>query len=58
MKLDITDNYNFILEDLFNPIILKSSNDKIIIISRDNGFEITYNNIIYEFKNGIVKKLT
>jgi len=58
MKLTVQENYVLMLEEVFNPIVLKSGADDVIsICMRDSGFEFTYHEKTYEAKNGEVKKL-
>ena len=58
MEVTIKENYVLMLEEVFNPIELKSgSGDVISICMRDSGFEFTYHGIVYEAKNGIINAL-
>jgi len=59
MKVSVQENYVIILEEVFNPILLKSSADDVIsICMRDSGFEFNYHGTLYEAKEGVVKPLT
>lgn len=59
MKIDVTENYEIVLKEVFNSIILKTDYNEIFsICMRDTGFEFSYNNIFYEAKNGTINKLS
>jgi hypothetical protein len=55
MKINVVENGVIQIEDIFNPIKLKTNNETVIICARDNGFEMKYQNKIYYIKNGIVE---
>lgn len=58
MKIDIDENYNILLKEVYNPIILESNcKEQLTICMRDSGFEFKYNDCLYEAKNGEVKKI-
>ena len=64
MKIKAESYDSIILEEVFNPISLVSSEkEKISIVTRDSGFELWYQDKEdgeyheYEFKNGVVRKM-
>lgn len=58
MKITTTDKFDFLLEEVFNPVILRaSSGEEMSICMRDSGFEFSYQGIQYEAKDGIVREL-
>lgn len=54
MKVTINENNEITLTQLYNPITLSNNSNKelIHICERDNGFEFSYNNKMYEAKDG------
>ena len=53
MKINVNEHGTIVLEEVFNPIKLKSADDETLIISmRDSGFEVIYENNFYELKEG------
>lgn len=53
MRVKVNEDKIIQLEEVYNPIALKtSSNEKLIIYMRDSGFEIKYNGEWFSFKNG------
>lgn len=57
MKININDKNVIQIEEIFNTIVLKSSNEEIYICMRDGGFEFSYNGDNYCIKEGLVYKL-
>lgn len=57
MKIETLEDGTLNLKEVFNPIQLESKNgNKISICMRDNGFEINYNDRIYEAKDDLIVK--
>lgn len=58
MKLTITEDYLVCLEDVFNPLILKTEKGEIMTVCmRDSGFEFSYNGVKYSAKNSILEQI-
>jgi hypothetical protein len=58
MKITITEDSSFQLEEVFNGVILKTlKGETFSICMRDNGFEFTYGDMKYEAKDGKLEKL-
>jgi hypothetical protein len=58
MKTTVNQDNLIQLEEVYNPIVLKtSSGEEIIISMRDSGFEFKYQNEWYYAKLGQVEKL-
>lgn len=58
MNLTVDQNNNIVLREVFNPIVLITDDDDIMIICmRDSGFEFTYQGKSYSAKQGIIEKL-
>ena len=56
MKISVTQDRNLLLEQIYNPIILKSdAGEKLSIYNRDGGFEFTYAKNVYVVKQGKVQ---
>lgn len=59
MKVTTDEKGAILLENVFNPIILKTnSGEELIICMRDSGFEFSYQNEQYSAKNNIVEKVS
>lgn len=55
MKITISDDKTIQLEEVFNPIVLKTrAGEEIIISMRDSGFEFKYQEKWYSAQNGII----
>jgi hypothetical protein len=55
MKVSVLEDYSIQLEEVFNSIVLKTSDgEKMAICMRDSGFEFRYNNVWYSAKEGVV----
>ena len=58
MKISVDENKDLLLEEVFNGVCLKSTNnEKFSICMRDGGYEFKYNNIWYSAKDGNIKEL-
>ena len=65
MKIENNEEYEFVLTEVFSPIILKTKKDvknkiepeEFSICMRDTGFEFKYNNEWWEAKNGVISKI-
>jgi hypothetical protein len=58
MKIEVDDDYGFLLKEVFSGIGLESpSGETFGICMRDSGFEIRYNNIWYEAKDGYINRI-
>lgn len=58
MKIEVDDNNELLLMEVYNDIVLKTNSGEIIYICmRDSGFEFTYQGVPYEAKRGIIKKI-
>lgn len=56
MKISVDKDGNLLLEEVYNPIVLKSKDgEEISICMRDTGFEITYDGVRYDFKEGVAQ---
>ena len=56
MKTIVNENGSIQLEDVFNPIVLKTSDGEEMVISmRDSGFEFKYQGEMYFAKEGCVE---
>jgi len=56
MKIEVSENNNIILREIYNPIGIKTNDgETIILMMRDSGFEIFYENQFFEMKKGKVK---
>jgi hypothetical protein len=59
MKIEIGENREVIIKEVFSSIILESGDKEIMsICMRDSGFEFVYEGEFYEAKEGVIKKLT
>jgi len=58
MKITTTDKHNLQLEEVYIPIILKTSDgEEMSICMRDTGFEFTYQGEQYSAQGGVVTKI-
>ena len=58
MKTTVNENNLIQLEEVFNPIVLKSgSGERLSICMRDSGFEFMYEGKMYSAKEGEVKEI-
>ena len=56
MKMTVNEDDNIQLEEVYNPVILKTgSNEKMTICMRDSGFEFEYEGKSYSAKEGVIK---
>lgn len=56
MKIEVSENRNIILSEVYSPIGLKTNdNETLIIMMRDSGFEIIYENKFFHLKKGEIK---
>ena len=59
MKLEITEDWGFLLKEVYNGISLESNNgEKFSICMKDTGFEFRYCGEWYEAKKGKITKLS
>ena len=55
MKVTVNQNHEIELEEVFNPIALRTRDGETMVITmRDSGFEFTYQGKKYTAKNGKV----
>ena len=58
MKISTTEKGEMVLNEVYNPVTLKSNaKEKFQICMRDSGFEFTYNNEKFEAKEGKINPL-
>jgi len=58
MKIEVDNNRQIVLKEVFNGIILESADKETIsICMRDSGFEFNYQGVWYEAKEGVVRKM-
>lgn len=58
MKVTVKEDYTIQLEQVFNPIVLKTADgEEIAICMRDSGFEFKYQGASYSAKNGRVEHM-
>ena len=58
MKTTVAENRQLVVEEVYNPILLKSgAGEEMHLCMRDSGFEFKYDGITYEAKNGVVQPL-
>lgn len=58
MKITTNEQNNIQLEEVFNPIILKtSSGEELCICMRDSGFEFTYEGDKYSAQKSVINKI-
>lgn len=56
MKITTDDKGFIVVKEVYNPITLETnSNESMVLCMRDSGFEFTYNNVMYEAKNGEIR---
>lgn len=59
MKIEVSENGNIILKEIYNPIGIKTNDgETIILMMRDSGFEICYENNWFHLKKGKIKSLS
>jgi len=59
MKISISEKYEHILEEIYSGILLVTKDkEEFGICMRDTGFEFQYNDIWYEAKNGVIRRLS
>ena len=59
MKIEVGENREIVLKEVFNGVLLESRDkEQFGICMRDTGFEFQYNGIWYEAKNGILKEMS
>ena len=57
MKIEVNEHGTLVLKEVFSAIkLVTSDNETLIITMRDSGYEISYENELYELKNGVVNK--
>lgn len=57
MIIDVSPKFEYILKDVFIPIILEHENESFSICMRDGAFEFYYGGKHYSAKNGVIKEL-
>lgn len=58
MKITTDEKGDILLENVFNPIVLKtSSGEELTICMRDSGFEFSYQDEKYTAKENVVEKV-
>tara|TARA_R110000744_G_scaffold295139_1_gene405250 strand:+ start:767 stop:994 length:228 start_codon:yes stop_codon:yes gene_type:complete len=58
MRIDVSENGEIILKEVYNSVGLESNSKEFFrICMRDSGFEFTYEGENYTAQNGEVKKL-
>ncbi len=58
MKIEINEEHDFILKEVFSGVGLESEDgEEFGICMRDSGFEFHYEGIWYEAKNGTLKEM-
>lgn len=58
MKIEVDEDYDFVLKEVFSGICLVSQDEeRFAICMRDSGFEFKYNCKWYEAKEGILKEM-
>lgn len=58
MKTTVLENRNIQLEEVYNPIVLKTNdNEELSICMRDSGFEFVYEGKNYSAKEGEIKEV-
>ena len=58
MKLEVNENADLTLREVYNPIVLiTDSHEKMYICMRDSGFEFTYEGKKYEAKEGHIREV-
>ena len=56
MKIEVTENGSIMLKEIFSPIGIKTQdNETIILMMRDSGFEICYENNWFSLQKGKIK---
>lgn len=56
MKIEVSENGNIILKEIYNPIAIKTNDgETIILMMRDSGFEVCYENNWFHLKKGKIK---
>lgn len=56
MKVNVNEDYSIQLEEVFNPIVLKTQDGEVMsICMRDSGFEFNYQGEWYFAKEGYVE---
>lgn len=59
MKIEVGENHEIVLKEVFSGVLLESINkEQIGVCMRDSGFEVTYNGDVYSFQQGTVTNLT
>jgi len=58
MKISVDENNNILLENVYNSIILKTSDgEEMAICMRDSGFEFKYEGVWYSAQCGDIKNM-
>jgi len=58
MKIEVNENYEIILKEVYSGVGLETSDGETFgICMADSGFEFTYMEKHYEAKNGILKEI-
>ena len=58
MKIEVTEDYNFILSEVYNPVLFRNNSGETITVSiRDNGFEFEYAGEKFAAKSQVISHL-
>lgn len=56
MKIEVSENGNLILKEIYSPIGIKTNDgETLILMMRDSGFEVCYENKWFRMQNGEIK---
>lgn len=55
MKINVSENGNIELTEVYNPIDINTEKERFTIWMRDSGFEFNYNGKLYSAQNGVIK---
>ena len=59
MKIEVDNNRQIVLKEVFNGIVLESDDKETFgICMRDTGFEFNYQGVWYSAKQGTVKQMS
>lgn len=56
MKIEVSENGNLILKEIYSPIGIKTNDgETLILMMRDSGFEVCYENNWFSLQKGKIK---
>jgi len=56
MKIEVSENGNLILKEIYSPIGIKTNDgETLILMMRDSGFEVCYENKWFRMQKGEIK---